>query len=174
MINLSELAIKSPEVSLFRKFSLMRDPYIYLAENIRDYKENISKIEFPWYKRKGFMLNSSRAYISIDNVRIDKSNKHNFFEISDSTGEDIMYWGDEFFSQIYSFEEAQKQQGLKLGDKIHNIYFIHIIDHELPLIIEVQKYPQDKPPKNNYPRKKSIKERLNEIIPIKETFPVFG
>src|SRR3989344_2613805 len=51
MINISEIIRQQPETSFFKKLRSLRDPDIYLAENIRDYRENAPNLEFPWYKR---------------------------------------------------------------------------------------------------------------------------
>jgi hypothetical protein len=52
MLNLNHIADDNSRVPPLIKIINMRDPEIYLAENIADYKEHAQNLTFPWYKKK--------------------------------------------------------------------------------------------------------------------------
>src|SRR3989344_1463356 len=118
MINLSEIIRQQPETSFLRKLRSLRDPDIYLAENIRDYRENAPNLNFPWYKRGVPFVKDldERVYISIMNVRLNKLKDGRIeipkcFVIYDNTGHDIVYWDSDnkYFPTLYSFEELEQR-----------------------------------------------------------------
>ena len=176
MINLSEIIRQQPETSFLRKLRSLRDPDIYLAENIRDYRENAPNLEFPWYKRSVPFVKDldERVYISIMDVRLNKLKINNFeipnyFVIHDETYAEVVYWNinSNLIPTLHSFEELQEKQGLKDGDYIYDILLRYLIKKDFPSIVEVRKYNFS----NRKPEKESIMERVRSFFPSPEVIP---
>ena len=177
MINLSQLARQSNEISLFEKIKSLRRLEIYLAENIRDYHENAPKLKFPWYKRDILfrMDYDDRAYISIMNVKLETLKEKgeieipNWFLIHDDTGKDVVYWDSEgdLLPASHSFVEAQEEQCLRDGDWIYDILLRYLIKKDLPSIIEVRKYNFSR----KKPEKDSLLDRVKDLLPVNKPLP---
>ncbi len=86
MINLSEIIRQQPETSFLRKLRSLRDPDIYLAENIRDYRENASNLEFPWYKREGIFYHAFKPVSGEDREEIRQAVQCAFQMLDKSPG----------------------------------------------------------------------------------------
>ena len=176
MINISEIIRQQPETSFFKKLRSLRDPDIYLAENIRDYRENAPNLEFPWYKRGVPFVKDSdeRVYISIMDVGLSKLKINNikipdWFVIHDETYAEVVYWNinSNLIPTLHSFEELQEKQGLKDGDYIYDILLRYLIKKDFPSIVEVRKYNFS----NRKPEKESIMERVRSFFPSPEVIP---
>ena len=170
MINLSELGRSSLVVPIWKKTQSLRDPDIYLAENIADYKENGPNLVFPWYKRfpssDNFM---DRAFISLMGVGIDKLRDKsgieisNWFIVHDESGAEVMYWGgrNDVLPTIQTYAEAQEEQRLCDGDFVYDIFFRYLINHNLPNIIELRKFQ----PSNRQTEGESLTDRIRIFFP---------
>ncbi len=173
MLNLSQLARESPNVSFVRKIRSFRDPNIYLAENLADYQQNAPILDFPRYKR--FLSQDKfmdRAYIIFQNVGLKKlSHKRieilNWFVLHDDSGQELVYWNadHELFPTLASFDEVQEKQGLKEDDWVYDVFIRYLIPSNLPSVVEVNKYKFS----NRKPEKDSlaeiIKDKIGELLP---------
>lgn len=178
MINISDIIRQQPETSFLRKIRSLRDPDIYFAENIRDYRENAPNLEFPWYKRDILFYSDcdDRAYISIMNVELNKLKINNFeipnwFIIHDETYTEVVYWNanSDLIPTLHSFEELQEKQGLKDGDYVYDIFLRYLIKKDFTSIVEVRKYNFS----NKKPEKESIIERVRGFFPKGEIIPEY-
>ncbi|MFW6047365.1 MAG: hypothetical protein ACOCP4_06250 [Candidatus Woesearchaeota archaeon] len=169
MLNLSKLARDSPEYPIFRKIRSIRDPDIYLARSLADYKENTCSLDFPWYKRFPFTDNfMDRAYIIFQNIGLKKLSYEevenpNWFLIHDKTGQEITYWNSDhdLFPTLTSFDELQSEQGLKEDYWVQDVFARYLISSNLLSIIEVNR--------NNFSNRKLEEESL--VDKIKDLFP---
>ncbi|HII71714.1 TPA: hypothetical protein HA265_03085 [Candidatus Woesearchaeota archaeon] len=172
MINLTRLSLGSPRYTPFEKIRLAIETDFYVAENMADYKNEAPKIINPWYKQLNYFPFSGelfdRAAIILNNVRLEVCGKDpddkgpDWFRVSDSTGEDRMYWSvhDMYFSAAHSFEELYERQGLKDGDWVHEVLVLYWIKKELPIICNVQKYPTNGGRRN----KETLADRVRELL----------
>lgn len=169
MLNLSQLARESPNYSIVRRIRSIRDPDIYLAENLADYQHNAQSLEFPWYKRFPFPDKfMDRAYIIFQNVGLKKLNYEeieipNWFILHDYSGQELIYWNadNESFPTVASFEEVQKQQGLKDDDWVYDVFVRYLIPSNLPSVVEVNRYKFS----NRKPEIDSLAERIRSFFP---------
>jgi len=67
---------------------------------------------------------------------------------------------------LHSFEDAQKEQGLKEDDWVYDVFFQYFQKVDLPSIIEVNKYPPQRKFKKN-----SVREKMIELLPDLELIP---
>ena len=177
MINLSQLARENGTYSLMEKIQLLFDYDIYLAENIRDYKKSAYYIKTPWYKTTDTSLSVFGVIIrnvGIDLVEEDLNKKLRRFIVHDATDRDLMLWygknGE--FGVYKTFEQVQKEQGLRQKDWVYQVNIKHIsMSHEntpfnryyrsLAIIEDVKKH--------NYTRiiseKESLLDRLKGFLP---------
>ena len=121
MLNLSQLLRESQEISFFKKIISLRDPDIYLAENLKDYQENYKSVEFPWYKRfpfpKFISNDDDRIYILFKGIGLEKPVRKDiiippyWFILHDDSGQELVYWNKDsgLFPAAVSFEEMQEQ-----------------------------------------------------------------
>ena len=85
------------------------------------------------------------------------------FIVHDDTGQDLMYWFERgrLLQASHSYEEVQKEQGLKREDWVHDILVRYLIKYKLPTIIDVRKYKFS----NKEPEKQSIVEKIRSFFP---------
>jgi len=170
MINLSQFARESTEYSIWKKMRSLRRPDIYLAENIKDYRENAPNIDFPWYKKSSPHLDfMEEAYISILNVGINKLLLEgleipDWFVIHDESGSDVVYWNKKNYltPALLSFEDAQENQGLRDGDHVYDIFLRYMIKKDFTSIVEVNKYKFSNKKRN----RESAIERVKVFSPL--------
>lgn len=169
MLNLSQLARESPEYPQLRKIRSIRDPDIYLAENLADYQENAQSLEFPWYKRFPFPDKfMDKAYIIFQNIGLKKLDHEgmeipNWFVLHDDSGQELIYWNanHELFPTTASFDEVQAEQGLKENDWVYDVFVRYLIPSNLPSVVEVNRYKFS----NRKPEKDSLTERIGSLFP---------
>jgi len=169
MLNLSHLARESPDYPLIKKIRSFRDPDIYLAENLADYKKNAPHLKFPWYKRFPFPDNfMDRAYIIFNNIGLKTLSYHSneipdWFLLHDDSGRELVFWNGnhDLFPTMDSFDNVRERQGLKDDDWVYDVFVRYLIHHDLPSIVEVNKYK----PSNRKPEKDSLAERINHFFP---------
>jgi len=171
MINLSQLARESPNYPLLKKFKSIFIPDTYLANNVLDYQENAPKLEFPAYKR--FPITDKymdRAYIIINNVGLKRYSLSditlpNWFIVHDDSSEEVVYWNenDKLFPTKTSFEQLQKNEGLKDDDFVSEVFLEYLIHNSMSSIVDVNKYVNHdsfKKEKRNY-----LSKIINGLLP---------
>ena len=129
MLNLSQLARGFHDSPLFKRIQSIRNPEIYLAENLADYQENAPSLEFPFsYK---FV---DRRYIIFQNIGLKKlvyeeMEIPNWFVLHDNSGQELIYWNadHELFPTMASFDEVQAEQGFKDDDWICDVFIRYLI-----------------------------------------------
>jgi hypothetical protein len=171
MINLSQLARESPNYPLFRKIKSVRNPDVYLADNVLDYQENAPRIVFPSYKRFPYTDKfMDRAHIILHNVGLKRYSCNNntlanWFIIHDDSSQEVAYWNaeDELFPTRASFENLQDSQGLEANDWVYEVDIEYLIQNGMTSIVEVNKYASNdssKKEKRNY-----LSEIINGLLP---------
>jgi hypothetical protein len=172
MINLSETMIESPNFSGFQKFRALINPNVYLAENIADYSEEAQELEFPWYKLFPLPFKTfSNAYIIFRNVglkklKVEEGAQYNFL-LHDSSGEFESFWPEKSPFHIPTFERAQEEQGMKEDDWAYRVIARYYMELDYSIIVDVQKRNFS----NKKPAKKSLIERIEELLPEPELAP---
>ncbi|MBW2998480.1 hypothetical protein KY321_02980 [Candidatus Woesearchaeota archaeon] len=174
MINISEYTRNT----LFKKIRSLRDPYIYLAENVSDYQDNLEQITLPWYKR--FSLDPKllpRAYILFQNIGLKKLNCKgkevpNWFILHDGTGKELFYWNKDhyLFSSKCSFNDLKIEQGLKEDDWVYDILVRHYIRGDMASITEIRKFNSS----SHKPDEVSLQDRIKAFFPDLELEPQFS
>ena len=172
MINITELNKNSPDTSLIKRLSLLKSIDLYLAESMEDYLINAPKINYPKWKR---LVVPNLASIVIFNIGIraefDERTPRNYdkFVVHDYTGEDLMYWmkGHNLFPSENTFEEVQREQGLKEDDFVYSIYFGYHIEANCPFIYKVTKYKK----RIAEEEKDSVFDKIRKFIPEPELLP---
>ncbi len=139
----------NPDYPVLKKIHLIRDPDLYLAHNVGDFLTDVSKIEYPWYKRFPFVFDKifDTAYVVINNVGISNYKHKDFvfpdwFWIHDETGKDLIRWDNyhDLTPNIVSYEEAQLKQGLQDEDWVYEVLFSYHINYKWGHIVDVNKY----------------------------------
>ena len=169
MLNLSQLERISENYSLIRKCRSFRDSDIYLAENLADYKQSASSLEFPFYKRFPFSAKfMDRAYIIFQNVGLKKLvDKEfeipNWFVLHDNSGQEVVCWdaNHELFPTIASFDEVQAEQGLRDSDWVYDVLVRYLIWSNMSNIVRVNKHDFS----NRKLEKDSLAERIRSFFP---------
>ena len=168
MLNLSQLARECHEYPILRRIRSLRDPDIYLAENLVDYQESAKSLEFPWYKRLPFPDKSmDRAYIIFQNIGLKKLVREkmeipNWFVLYDDSGKELVYWDadHELFPTIISSDKVQAERELK-DDWVYDVFVRFLIPSSLPSIVDVSAYRFS----NTKPKKESLAERIRNFFP---------
>jgi hypothetical protein len=168
MLNFNEVILKSPDYSLVDKIKSIRYPNMYHVDDIGDYLNNKDNITFDWYKKIPFPSELPYcAYVFFSNVGLkrigfnDDFNLH-IFCMHDSSGEDIIYWGNykNTIKTLKTFEEMQKKEGLKDNDWLFSVLVRYLISYNLPTIYSVNKFNF-----SNKVYKDSIKDKVNNFFP---------
>ena len=175
MINLSQVLMSRQDVPTSTKLYYLRHPYYYLAENMGDYLGNRDEIEFPWYKRSIIPFPAfldKRAHVLIHNVRLRISLGNDpenplFFDVSDSTGHEVMYWGseDSTYPTGYTFEELCEEQDFKNNDWVSDLLIVYYIKDKFPVIGWVNK-------NKHYGRGCKRRKSLLELLKFPEPSPL--
>jgi len=168
MINLSETARENPNYPLLYKIKYFRYPDVYLAESVKDFKENAPCIKLPLYKRC-FDRAFDHVLITLVNVGIERK-FFNWFAIHDLTGKEIMFLEnqDHFLGTPYSYEKVKENQGLKEKDWVYDVAFRYFFKNDLPTIIQVNKYKFS----NRKPEKDSVADMVKNFLPGYTPLPV--
>jgi len=147
MLNLSETGRES--YAPLKRLLSMRNPDLYLAENIGDFNENKDKIQFPWYKRRGPF---PRAFVILENVGINSmegvEEEKGWFELHDETGSLLVYWHENdklFFRPKTTFEEARDTQCLLDNDWVYEVFLLRHLEKDLDFIVDITKHKFDRP-----------------------------
>lgn len=171
MINLSQEVFNSSN-SVLERLQILRMPDVFLAQDMRDYRENINNIIQLHYRKfyaRGCV--GERAFISVHNVAIEPYCvngilKQNWFLVHDDTAEDLMYWFNndsrtrqDLFPTKHSFEEIREESNKAVW--VHEIFFRYLIGYDLGNIVEVNK---SKPIIKKAPAKESLLEKIRGSI----------
>ncbi len=152
MLNLSEFFRSNGRLSVKAKLRSLKDPNIYLAENVGDYLENKNKMEMKFYQ--GFLppidyFTDRRAFVFFHNVGIrvskidEESERPQWFYVHDETGEELMNWHNDpsliVAPPIRTFNQVEDEEDLKLDDFVSRVIIQYDINYKMPYIIDVEK-----------------------------------
>jgi len=147
MLNLTQLEKESSNYSFIEKILDKIKPDTYLAENLADYKENVSSLKSSEYKIFPFLNKFiDKAYIHFFNVGLKKLNYKgieipSWFLLYDSSGKEAVYWNVErgLFPTIDSFEKLQREEGFRQSDLIYDVSIKYFIRSKLSSIVEINR-----------------------------------
>ena len=125
----------SKRTSAYSRFDTLRDPDYHLAENCRDFNQNISSVSYPMHKRLFFPEKGRKniSYVIIHNIGMSIQEENPFVtkvRLHDSTGEVNLVWTDP-----KKFENARAQ---------------FIIDTELKIGLQEAKEKADRNPSSEF------------------------
>lgn len=176
------MLLKSDELSLREKIELIKEPDLYVAENIRDYLDSIKSLKFPWYKRfPAIDLIYGGEWISYVDIRIynvgiefvkniPEQNMYKFV-LHDATASMAVLWqykGERYFGPGQSFEECQQEEKLENKDWAYEVVFAHVKGH-VRFIDYVRK---GKPRiKKEITEKEPLIEKIRRLLPSPEPIP---
>lgn len=153
MINLSECKRHSSRFSTWEKLLTIRDPDIYFAESVRDFRENRSHIRFPWWKT-GQQTPGPRAYVLLYNVTVERiPTDPRSYHLCDDEGGIITHWDPEhpYFPSMTNPDEIFGSEEQSVF--VYSVFFCYLIRHDLPLIAEVLSEPE--------PRTEAVQELID-------------
>ena len=177
MQNITDMIRQEGQLSWWGTYQAFRGPELYLAEDMADFNENVSRLPYPWYKWFPYEDRQIyRAYITIYNIGLrsfygmEKEAERHHFLVHDATGDAVMNWepGREIFRPRNTFDEVHLQEGLTDDDWVFNIFLVYLIHEQLSYICEVQKVH----PIQKQEEKISLLEQARDFI--SEPVPAFG
>jgi hypothetical protein len=172
VINLSEIG-RNELYSPLETLLSLRDPDLYIAEDIADFRKNAPKLPYPWYKKFPFEDRQiHRAYIIVRNVGIrsfydmKKEEAREHFIVHDATEQAVMNWGERiYFPPLHTFDEAHKQDGLSDNDWVYDVLFIYLITVKTPLIIQVRKFNFSRIKRGKTTLLDKVRQKIPELVP---------
>jgi len=169
MLNLSKLARNSAEFPLKVRAREFVDPEIYLAEDIKDYRENKSLIVPPWFKKNPFSSAGLYALIAFHNVGIDGILNgrgglvKDLVKVHDGSGSTVMCWNEpgEMFASHKSYFQRLEDGELLLQDWVYGLTIVHSYHKGLPFVSEIEKSKFTRTKR----KKSSLMDRINSLFP---------
>jgi len=172
MINLNPRILFSDEFTLTERYNLLKCPNHYVAESVKDFKENKSKVKSPIRHRviDPVMPNYAVVLLFDVNLRWARNEEGKFllnvneleqesmiFEIEDRTGREEILWPYEPHTKT-DFKSAKINQGLLQDDSIYALTLMYDINYQTAFVYDVKKH------KPFGRRKKSKKRELESLI----------
>ena len=143
MERLYDIIKDSEDHSLVEKAKVAFSPETYVAESLRDYKDNIQRVR----PSHNFIHPLGKnTIVLVRNVHLLPTTNTYFMKVTDNTEEDIMYWNNEKNIETYPYN-------------FYEIRIRHLFTPtNLPIITEVKE-------QNLGAKKKSLIERIFALIP---------
>lgn len=165
MINLSGRARDLGYYSTLTILRRLREPDIFLAQNINDFLQDRQNVEIPWYKQGSF----ARIYVILHNVRIRKiEGEDKFFTLEDESGSFVAYWyNSDWFPTPHSYQQTIEANGLNEKYLLHEVFFRYLLRNGLPNICEVIPFKFTKITTESV----SLFERLGIRVSVKDLLP---
>ena len=177
MQSVTDMLRREGQLSLWGTCQVLREPELYLAEDMADFNKNAPCLPYPWYKWFPYEDKQiHRSYITIYDVGLrsfygmEKEDERYHFLVHDATGDAVMNWDPErnIFPPGNTFDEVHTQEGLTDDDWVFNIFLVYLIHERLSYISEVQKIRSRRTRKE----KASLLKQVRGFIP--EPAPAFG